>query len=643
MHIPVDFAPLSTDHVPAGDLLAIERAHLNALTDILDHELLEPLYQPIVKLADGSIFGYEGLIRGPADSLLHLPQNLFETADRHGRLAELEWMCCRKVVEQFAQLGLPERLFVNISPRTVAEDTHDGHEMLRTVRSFGNGRNRIVIELTEHRPAQERASFHRAVTVLRALGFGIALDDLGEGFSSLRLWSDINPEFVKVDMHFVQGIHRNPFKFQFLKSLQQIAENCGSMLVAEGIEAPEDLRVLRDLGVAYGQGFLIARPSSRPPTAVGDEVRRTLDVAEIAVYPSIQTRPGRAITVERLLIPVTPISPETTNDAVFQRFELDTDLRAMPVVDNGILHGLVNRHQFIDRYVRPYRKELYGRRPCTELMDCRPLTVEKDLSLHELSQTLADVDPRHLGEGFVITHFGRYLGMGSAQDLIREITRLQIDAARYANPLTLLPGNVPISEHIDRLLRAGLPFSAAYCDLNHFKPFNDAYGYSRGDEMIKLAASILARIADSTRDFLGHIGGDDFMLLFQSEDWEERNVKALEHFETEAARLFDEDDIGRGALAGEDRKGNTLLFPLTSLAIGVVRVLPSDFASHLEVSTAAAEAKRQAKRKGGNALFIERRRPGAAVTASRPGVPAVRDNTDAVPGPGSGIARISQL
>ena len=98
--------------------------------------------------------------------------------------------------------------------------------------------------------------------------------------------------------------------------------------------------------------------------------------------------------------------------------------------------------------------------------------------------------------------------------LLKRITELQIRNARYANPLTLLPGNVPINEHVEHLLENYLPFTACYFDLDNFKPFNDLYGYSRGDMVIRLLGTILQSACNPQCDFIGHIGGDDFMIIF---------------------------------------------------------------------------------------------------------------------------------
>ena len=301
------------------------------------------------------------------------------------------------------------------------------------------------------------------------------------------------------------------------------------------------------------------------------------------------------------------MSPETACSEVLARFEQDRALHAVPVVHDGKPIGLIERHAFLERFVRPFRKELFGRKACSQLMDASPLIVEKDISIQELSNRLAQGERRHLMEGFVLTERGRYVGLGTGQDLMREITRLQVSAARYANPLTLLPGNVPINEHIDRLLQAGIGFVACHCDLDHFKPFNDAYGYRRGDDVIQLAARILAQSCDGSCDFLGHVGGDDFILLLRNPDWASRCETAVQRFAAERTHLYSAAELERGGLVAEDRQGRAVLHPLLTLSIGAVMVEPREYPSHHEVSQAAAEAKRQAKRLGGNRLFVERR------------------------------------
>lgn len=116
------------------------------------------------------------------------------------------------------------------------------------------------------------------------------------------------------------------------------------------------------------------------------------------------------------------------------------------------------------------------------------------MSINGLSELFLNADPQYLLNGFIVVDEDEYLGTGSGHALLREITNLQISAARYANPLTSLPGNVPINTRIDRLLENSQIFVASYCNLDYFKRFNDAYGYRRGDELIQFIGRLLRRI-----------------------------------------------------------------------------------------------------------------------------------------------------
>jgi len=212
-----------------------------------------------------------------------------------------------------------------------------------------------------------------------------------------------------------------------------------------------------------------------------------------------------------------------------------------------------------------------------------------------MTSVLTSSDQRYLAEGFIVTEGGRYLGLGTGEQLVRVVTEVRIEAARHANPLTFLPGNIPITEHIERLLAAGSEFVACYADLNDFKPYNDLYGYWRGDEMIRLVARTLASHCDPRRDFIGHVGGDDFIVLFQSDDWLERCETIVASFDAKALALFDEEALGRGGIEAEDRHGVMRFFKFTTLSIGAVPIRAGRYTRPEQVASAAASAKHKAK------------------------------------------------
>lgn len=474
---------------------------------------------------------------------------------------------------------------------------------MRALRGTGNPDlrpDRIVIEITEQHPIDDFATVVQAASAYRMQGFQLAIDDLGAGYAGLRLWSELRPDYVKIDSHFLQRVHEDPIKQEFIRSIRDIALGTKSHVVAEGIETANEYQMLLQLGIGLGQGYYFSRPKSQPPR-------------ELAQEPMTVEKPSRSPrrlseAIGALVLSAPTVTVTTTVDEAVSLLQRHPDLHILPLLVENRPIGAVRRARLMDLYLKQYARELYGRRPVTRFMDHHPLIVEHDLPVERVSQKLTKQLDFEIEHQFIITRNGEYLGIGSVRDLLKKITDLQLRNARHANPLTLLPGNVPIYEHIDQLLEERQEFTVCYCDLDHFKPYNDSYGYSRGDDVIRTLAQILTAHIDAQHDFAGHIGGDDFILIFTSPDWRERCEHILRHFEHARQQFYHDTDLAQGGLWGQDRQGNTLFFPLLSLSIGAVTPDPQQCRSHHQVATLASEAKHQAKKQPGNSLFVDRRR-----------------------------------
>jgi len=589
----------------------IVKGEADLIREFIEFDMLSAVFQPIIDFRAHAYFAFEGLIRGPANTPYHTPQALFAAAERHGLRQELERGCREAVFRGFAQLQLPGKLFINASPDSLDDEVFRNGGTLDLLRRLGISPNRVVIELTENQRINDFPAIHQTLSHYRSLGYQIAIDDLGEGFANLRMWSEVKPEYVKIDRHFISGIADDHLKFQFVKAMQDLAETCSARIIAEGIETEADCLAVRDLGIACGQGYLIAMPTAVPRPIPADNMVGILRQRSIIVFPNGSAQNGN-VTVRSLARAIVPLSPETNNDEVCRRFEAEPELISLPVVTHGVPLGLINRHALIDRFARPFRRELFGRKPCTQFMDPLPLIINEDSTVQEAGRLISRSAHRHLYDGFIVTNNGEYIGVGSAHDLMGIITEMQIQAARYANPLSQLPGNVPINEHIDRLLQQQVLFTACYFDIDHFKPFNDTYGYRKGDDIIQLVAQIAREIADPRTDFVGHIGGDDFMVLFQSDDWEARCARALVLFDEGIAHVVPPEDLRNGGYMAENRRGEAVFHSAPTLSIGALQVLSGDYESHQAISAAAANAKKYAKKIPGSSLFIERRRPQAS-------------------------------
>jgi len=587
----------AVSHHCLSDASAAKREALAALGE------LHGVFQPIVAVAKGEIFAHEGLIRGPPS--LHLPAALFAAATTRGCSDELEYRASEVIVQQYAAAARSGRLFVNFSAQAVIHLGSDRgcEQLLRILEQCEMPARRLVIEITEHERVVDHVGMVAAARRLRSIGIRLALDDFGDGGSSLRLWAEIEPEFVKIDRYFCHDIHSDGRKVQTVKAMLRLAENFGSRIVAEGIEQHADLRVVRDLGVDCVQGYALGLPLPEPAETIPTAALAVLDAPDIAVFPQLRRAYNSSLTAARLLNPAPAVSKSMNNQKLLEIFQADADLPAVAVVSEGHPVGIINRRRFLERFTLPYYPEVYGRKSCTTFMESNPLLIEVNQPLEELIHVLTAEDQRYLNDGFVLVDSGKYAGIGTAEQLVRSVTELRIEAARHANPLTFLPGNIPTSEHVRRLLLGGIHFCASYCDLNHFKAFNDRFGYWQGDKMIRLLAGVITQACDPQRDFAGHIGGDDFIVLLQSEDWESRCAQMIEVFNAAAPSLYDPLTRERGYIESEDRQGNPTRFPLTTLSIGALRVAPAQFDSPEDVATAAAAAKHQAKRSNAG-LFV---------------------------------------
>ncbi len=321
-----------------------------------------------------------------------------------------------------------------------------------------------------------------------------------------------------------------------------------------------------------------------------------------------QRHPAR-LCAGLLAKPAPTVTAAISCDQVIEQFLARDSLHALPVLDSEQrVVGLLRAHDVLKRAGARFFHELFGRRSCADLMDADFLCFDASANLIQLSQAVGSLDERHLADGFVVTINDRYAGSGRTTDLIRAVADSQLMSARFANPLTLLPGNVPIDEDINARLDAGETFAAAYFDLNQFKPYNDVYGYRAGDELIRYCARLLTEEIDATCDFLGHVGGDDFMVCFASPDWERRIARILERFDQGIGAFYSANDLAAGGISSLNRQGDPMFHPLVSLCAGVVFVDPVLYESAAALSPVLAEAKKLAKRLAGSGYFIDRRR-----------------------------------
>ncbi|RMH44423.1 MAG: EAL domain-containing protein [Deltaproteobacteria bacterium] len=278
---------LVSEAAESAELLRRRDVHRDKalLQEIILCRRLRAVYQPIVHLGTGDTFGFEALTRGPIKTPLESPTALFSVADEVDLTFELDRECFRNALRGADDLEPIHRLFVNLLPLSFYDSSFVEREVGELLDAAGLTPANVVFEITERLAIENFASFRRALAGYTAMGFGVAIDDVGTRHSNLESVMALRPHFIKISDVLTRGVSRSTVKREMLRSLCRIAEAIDAVVVGEGIETPDDLAVMRELGVHYGQGFLLARPGPAFPR-VRTAVRRMVQDLRTAAAPT---------------------------------------------------------------------------------------------------------------------------------------------------------------------------------------------------------------------------------------------------------------------------------------------------------------------------------------------------------------------
>jgi EAL domain-containing protein (putative c-di-GMP-specific phosphodiesterase class I)/GGDEF domain-containing protein len=499
----------------------------------------------------GEPIGYEVLSRGAEPVLA--PHVLFSRARVEGVTFELERACWTAAVRRIALLPIEARrvpFFFNVGPDVLSDPRFLDGSTLELLARYGVSPRQIVLEITETSTFADSEQLRQITRQSMGHGFGIALDDFGAGHSGLVTLVHSAPQFIKLDQALVRDIHRHGYKQHLVKSLVAFASSVDSTLIAEGVETWDELNVLLRLGIRHAQGYLVARPAGQPPHPSVEFERQRREVTRALHFQKdLDDETVGSIVIRRLCV-----------DAGTKAEELDRLFHRTPGLDHVVLldgekpRALVTRH----------RSELTWSE--------QPLVVEDTLEIPALAKAAMDRAPEALYEPVLVTDAqGRFLGTVTMKQLIARATELEVHAATGAHPLTHLPGNRMIERWIRKALH-GSGFTVIYADLDRLKEYNDRHGFPRGDQLLRLTARVLSESLHllPPGSHLGHVGGDDFVLVCPGEVDPGALAALCQRFDEEKRSLFDPGDLERGFFEATDRKGTSVQVPLVTLSLAVL-------------------------------------------------------------------------
>lgn len=588
------------------DVKEMERRH--QFKEILVQKNISIVYQPVVDLDTGEVLGYEALSRGPEGTFFANPLNLFGYAQKKTQyLYALEKIARDKALAGLGQLFRETKLFININPQVVNDPSFRPDEIIEFLASLGAGANQVVFEITERTSIDDFSSFRRSLEHYRRHGFQIAIDDAGAGYSSLQAIAEIQPDFIKIDYSLVKDIDKAVTKKKLLETFHIFAQKTNSQIIAEGIESEDELACLKNMGIPYGQGFFLARPGHPPPPVDS----RALSCLAGLSTGAAKISAGRMIPVRNIAQTVPTVSVNALTREALDFFAANPKLEGVAVTEDENPAGLVMRDKLFNQLGTQYGFAVYNERPVSLVMDTQPLVMEDDTPIETVSQAAMGRLEHKLYDSIIITRNRRYHSLVTVRALLDALTTMQLEVARFASPLTGLPGNLRIEEEILNRISGGLAFSILYADLDNFKGFNDRYGFERGDEAIKLTAGVITEMIRNhgkPDDLVGHIGGDDFVVVTVPEAAETISQGVCAEFDRRIPELYDPDDRQRGSIYTIDRKGQDVEIPVMSISLAVIDCLPNEYSSLEDLARLAAELKKYAKAKSGSVHVKERRK-----------------------------------
>lgn len=572
---------------------------------ILNNEEIKTVFQPIISLKDGKVHGYEALSRGPKDSMLEQPAALFDIARLHNKLWELEFLCRLKAIENASKFFPDTKIFLNVDPAIINDDKFKQGFTKDYLKKYNIDVQNIVFEITERNTIHDYQSFRKTIDNYKSQGYSIAIDDLGSGYSGLTTIAEIHPHYIKLDMNLVRNIDKDGLKYAMIKTFYEFSCIADMKIVAEGIEAENELKALVEIGVDYGQGYFIQKPSeSFKPI--------NIDITRYIIEKNKEKLAPYSVASSAIVGHICRNNPYTRPQAlgseVLNTFSKNPSLYALPVVDNNKVCGLIMREKFFARLGTQYGYMLHYNRPVSMVMNTHPIIVDFETKINIVSKIAVTRNEEELYDYIIVIKDSLYYGVVTIKDLLEKTTQMEVNYAKHLNPLTGLPGNMLIECRLTECLSEGCPYSILYVDIDNFKVYNDVFGFEAGDKMLQSLAHVLTGCVSTAaydNSFVGHIGGDDFIIVIEGYDIEDLCRSIISAFKQKLVDFYTKQTLEKGYVVARNRHGNEEQFGLVTLSIACVTNRGVQFKDVVELSEYASKIKARCKENWDNCYIID--------------------------------------
>jgi len=533
-------------------------------------------FQPIVNIHTGQCMGFEALLRNVDKLGFSGIPDFFDYAWSAGILHRVDMVLRQIAISQFARSEACKgaKLFFNIDGRIFESQDYHPHQTVKILQHFRMPPENLVLELSEKYNNASAKHLTETLQICREHNYQLAIDDFGRGFSEMQMLYEHQPDFIKIDRFFINGLADDSKKRLFVSSIVSLAHVLGVTVIAEGVETEREFLACKGIGCDLVQGFFVARPT----------VEHSSLQAVYGIVAETNARDRRRRDTDEFLIrdfiePLQSLSIDHDMGAVFEAFRVYKRQSLFPVLGtNDTPIGLVREGDLKDFIYLQYGRDLLQNRALgRSLKDfiTRCPIIDINTEAEKILETYAI---GHYTDGVLITEDFRYVGFLSADALLRILNEKNLNIARDQNPLTKLPGNNSVIDFLTAGLEDGeTEWSFVYFDFNDFKPFNDTYGFRQGDRAITLFADLMREECQGHQAFLGHIGGDDFFAGFRNarpKDILPTINRLLAKFSGDVESFYTQEHRQARGIEAKDRQGNRRHFNLLSCSATILSLSP---------------------------------------------------------------------
>jgi EAL domain-containing protein (putative c-di-GMP-specific phosphodiesterase class I)/GGDEF domain-containing protein len=536
-------------------------------------------FQPLINVRTGAIVAMETLAR-PTGGHVH---DLFREAAKQHRLTELDVGLAVAAVGSASDYETLLPLHLNVFGGTVTHDLARLDDLRAKLHEVGRREHEVTLEIGPPFARLDPESLLAGVEKLRGMGYQIALDGVGDGDVPLAMIADLGPGMVKLDRGVVNGLPDDPGRTAVVEAVRHLCEATESQLVAEGVESERQLNAVRRNGIRLVQGNLLAPAARRPPSTItvpGVAAEITDPLGTV-----VNTAAGPRVT--EFLSPAMTLAVDVTAEKVREVLADHPEISGVVLADeDNRPKWTIDRNRFLMAVTGPYGHALHAKRPASRLADAPRVVTTATTAMEALGLVTGSDQYRMYDDAIVVDEAGRCLGSVRASHLIRGMAELKVEEAAALNPLTRLPGSDAIARDVARRISAGEVFAVSWLDIDGFKSVNDTAGFSAGDDLIRSIGRSLTDAATSLPSVqVGHVGGDDFLLVADLDD-----LVPLSEMLLDPPRVA----------AGVD----------VSLSLATLVCMQNTVTEYEEVSRLLAPLKRHAKELHGSSWVMSRPRSG---------------------------------